>query len=91
MHTASYEFLMKSKESAGCLQTLSTRVGSGDETNRLLSEVHLTFLGGDYLRVGSDPKKSWYDLLITLPNERRSIMFGSQRIVVAPRITASSG
>ena len=32
MHTASYEFLMKPKESAGCHQTLSTRVGSGDET-----------------------------------------------------------
>ena len=33
MHTASYEFLMKPKESAGCHQTLSARVGSGDETN----------------------------------------------------------
>ena len=32
MHTASYEFLMKLKESAGCHQTLSTQVGSGDET-----------------------------------------------------------
>ena len=32
MHTASYEFLMKPKESAGCHQTLSARVGSGDET-----------------------------------------------------------
>ena len=29
MHTASYEFLMKPKESAGCHQTLSARVGSG--------------------------------------------------------------
>ena len=34
MHTASYEFLMKPKESAGCHQTLSAQVGSGDETNR---------------------------------------------------------
>ena len=32
MHTASYEFLVKPKESAGCHQTLSARVGSGDET-----------------------------------------------------------
>ena len=32
MHTASYKFLMKPKESAGCHQTLSARVGSGDET-----------------------------------------------------------
>ena len=32
MHTTSYEFLMKPKESAGCHQTLSARVGSGDET-----------------------------------------------------------
>ena len=32
MHTASYEFLMKPKESAGCHQTLSARVESGDET-----------------------------------------------------------
>ena len=32
MHTASYEFLMKPKESARCHQTLSARVGSGDET-----------------------------------------------------------
>ena len=32
MHAASYEFLMKPKESAGCHHTLSTWVGSGDET-----------------------------------------------------------
>ena len=32
MHTAIYEFLMKLKESAECHQTLSARVGSGDET-----------------------------------------------------------
>ena len=32
MHTASYEFLIKPEESAGCHQTLSARVGSGDET-----------------------------------------------------------
>jgi len=39
MHTASYEFLMKPKESAGCHQTLSSRVGSGDETT-LQSNPH---------------------------------------------------
>ena len=33
MHTASYEFLMKPEVSGGCHQTLSVRVGSGDETN----------------------------------------------------------
>ena len=33
MHTASYEFLIKPKESAGCHQTLSMWVGSEDETN----------------------------------------------------------
>ena len=32
MHIASYEFLMNPKESAGCHQTLSARVGSGVET-----------------------------------------------------------
>ena len=32
MHTASYEFLIKPKESAGCHLTLSVRVKSGDET-----------------------------------------------------------
>ena len=35
MRTTIYEFLMKSKELAGCHQTLSARVGSGDETNIL--------------------------------------------------------
>ena len=33
MHTASYEFLIKPKESARCHQTLSVWVGSGDETS----------------------------------------------------------
>ena len=32
MHTVSYEFLMKPDESAECHQTLSSRVGSGQET-----------------------------------------------------------
>ena len=32
MHTVSYEFLMKPKESAGRHQTLSSLVGSGHET-----------------------------------------------------------
>ena len=32
MYTASYEFLIKLKESAGCHQTLSAQVGSGDKT-----------------------------------------------------------
>jgi len=42
MHTASYEFLMKPKESAGCHQTLSVRVGSGDETisNPVCEPIH---------------------------------------------------
>ena len=33
MHTVSYEFLMKPEESAGCHQTLSSRVGAGHETS----------------------------------------------------------
>ena len=33
MHTVSYEFFIKPKESARCHQTLSPRVGSGHETN----------------------------------------------------------
>jgi len=33
MHTASYEFLMKPKESDGCHQTFSVWVGYGDETS----------------------------------------------------------
>ena len=32
MHTASYELLLKPKESARCHQTLSAWVGSGDKT-----------------------------------------------------------
>ena len=36
MHSASYEFLMKPKESARCHQTLSSQVGSEDETNLCL-------------------------------------------------------
>ena len=35
MHTASYEFLMKPEKSAGCHQTLSTRVGSGDKNREM--------------------------------------------------------
>ena len=33
MHKASYGFLTKAEESARCHQTLSSQVGSGDETN----------------------------------------------------------
>ena len=44
MHTASYEFLMKPEESAGCHQTLSARVESGDETTFLLAEKNVTCL-----------------------------------------------
>ena len=42
MYTASYESLIKPEESAGCHQTLSSRVGSGDETTwqRLGRFVH---------------------------------------------------
>ena len=43
MHTASYEFLMKPKESAGCHQTLSARVGSGDETSLKYESVRIFF------------------------------------------------
>jgi len=39
MHTASSEFLIKPEESAGCHQTLSLWVGSGDETRYTL--MHL--------------------------------------------------
>ena len=52
MHTASYEFLMKPKESAGCHQTLSARVGSGDETM-----VHQTVSPRE--RVGSGDETKW--------------------------------
>ena len=41
MHTVSYEFLMKPKESAGCHQTLSSRVGAGHETTINLHPVCL--------------------------------------------------
>ena len=47
MHTASYEFLMKPKESAGCHQTLSARVGSGDETRRPGESYHVIPATGD--------------------------------------------
>ena len=40
MHTARYEFLMKPKESAGCHQTLSARVGSGDGTTSKQASIH---------------------------------------------------
>ena len=39
MHTVSYEFLMKPKESAGCHQTLSSRVGAGHETTGPWAEL----------------------------------------------------
>ena len=38
MDTASYEFLMKSRESAAHRQTLSSRVWSGDETRVILAD-----------------------------------------------------
>ena len=46
MHTASYEFLIKPKESAGCHQTLSARVGSGDETTRPRPKIEINFWAG---------------------------------------------
>ena len=51
MHTASYEFLMKPKESAGCRQTLSSRLamGSGDETTTTLPWVCFTSLLRPYM------------------------------------------
>ena len=39
MHTASYEFSMKPKESAECHQTLSSRLRSGDKTRNAGSAV----------------------------------------------------
>ena len=46
MHTASYEFLMKPKESAGCHQTLSSRVGSGYKTSHTrLTLTHVLYQG----------------------------------------------
>ena len=64
MHTASYEFLMKPKESAGCHQTLSVRVGSGDETTLpLTTPAHLsptvTWLAHDSLL-------SWFTCHMTI-------------------------
>ena len=49
MHTASFEFFMKPKDSAGCHQTLSVRVGSGDEivfTPPSLKSFELEWLAG---------------------------------------------
>ena len=58
MHTASYEFLMKPKESARCHHTLSSWVGSGYETSHTrLALTHVLYQGivraciyGDYYR-----------------------------------------
>jgi len=44
MHTASYEVLMKPK---GCHQTLSARVGSGDET--IPHEAWFTVIHSPYI------------------------------------------
>ena len=44
MHTVSYEFLMKPEESAGCHQTLSSRVGSGHETRPAFSQGNMAHL-----------------------------------------------
>ena len=50
MHTTNYDFLMKPKESARCHQTLSSRVGSGDETNIVRSScVHMNYDSRDAL------------------------------------------
>ena len=53
MHTASYEFLMKPKESARCHQTLSSRVGSGYKTSHTrLTHMYCikVCIYGDYYR-----------------------------------------
>ena len=42
MHTGSYEFLMKPKESAECHWTLSSWVGSGHKTSR--RKPYLTYV-----------------------------------------------
>ena len=39
MHTESYEFLMKPKESAECHSTLSSQVGSGHKANPVSNHI----------------------------------------------------
>ena len=65
MHTASYEFVMKPKESARCHQTLSSRVGYGDKTtytNMLVTVTcHMTMAEKfDWLRVIWLRLKYWW-------------------------------
>ena len=46
MHTASYELLIKLKESAECHQTLPSRVGSGHETRVTQERLYWGGAGG---------------------------------------------
>ena len=62
MHTAGYGFLMKPEKSAGCHQTLSSRVGSGDET-RLFPE-HL--LGYEIIQEWPGNEADCFQLLLVL-------------------------
>ena len=55
MHTVSYEFLMKPEESAGCHQTLSSRVGAGHETTTCRCVRHSPFLEGRILASSPGP------------------------------------
>ena len=56
MHTVSYEFLIKPKESAECHQTLSFWVGSSNETN---SRWHLDWGTMQYPRRQTNLDYSW--------------------------------
>ena len=60
MHTASYEFLMKPKESARCHQTLSARVGSGDETKREQAPINPLSPPSLAMRLRSERERAAY-------------------------------
>ena len=65
MHTASYEFLMKPKESARCHQTLSARVGSGDETKREQAPINPLSPPSLAVRLRSERERAAYMRLVS--------------------------
>ena len=67
MHTASYEFLMKLEESAGCHQTLSSWVGSGDKTIKTFTHP-------------LKKKKQWDTYLSRDANSPLQVGFGDETI-----------
>ena len=79
MHTVSYEFLMKPKESAGCHQTLalSSRVGAGHETSK--GGDHLLQWGAIYSGVNypGGPPTSGARLLRDRPMANSAVFFGA--------------